>query len=715
MCVWVEDADKLDYDSKELHIVYYNRMVKSYLNSRSSSLGLAGVKGQGKTFLIKVKRSLIGNNKSVLCFPKTRMVDTIDSSIVIDRSLFKYLKDYTTWVNLWKYAICSSILSQEDFFKEVPKEIFQLSQNTESIIKANKRSEPSFVMTVLLNKNIQDLKLLLGEVGQLVTIIRGFHQSICFFIDKLDQSFSDYAKSFNADSVMPLRSRNASIWQYAQYSLAEASYDIYNNTNHHVKIYFTIRHEALIDSEIINKDKARNMNAYITKLEYNKTDLKEMYDLYICNETTENLVSSQDISTMPSKAFIGLETIPHGYVDGISENVFDYIFRHTFKRPYDMMKICHALYLEISDREALSEIVLRQIVNNESNKLLDQYLQELSIFLPCPIEEIYRLLTMIPGNVLSLKLMNQFCNTHYRECDERDIWRCNQNCEQCRNSQVFTILYNLGLIGYYRHDPCDVNYTIIFENIGNRILDIRNFNLPISSHYYLHPALSDKAKNIRGKSGLPFFFADAVVGDCYEVDKDSYKKIKSNISKIENQARKERVFVSSTIYDLKEERTAIQEIMYQNHLHPVLSEKREFDTDNTQQSHSHDVCLDEVKKCKSFIFIVGREYGGIYSGENYAKEKDEICTLSNGKITQPSISLLEYYIARKHKLHCYVFASTEIEEKKRAGDLDVKMKAEIDFINHFRLNAGDPIKGNWINWYQDINDLKARISRCRFN
>ena len=72
---------------------------------------------------------------------------------------------------------------------------------------------------------------------------------------------------------------------------------------------------------------------------------------------------------MPSKAFIGLETIPHGYVDGVSENVFDYIFRHTFKRPYDMMKICHALYLEISDREALSEIVLRQIVNNESNKL----------------------------------------------------------------------------------------------------------------------------------------------------------------------------------------------------------------------------------------------------------------------------------------------------------------------------------------------------------
>lgn len=84
MCVWVEDADKLELDSKELGIVFENKAIASYLNSRSS-LGLAGVKGQGKTFLIKVKRKRIEENVSRLCLPKNNMVDVLDSSFHIDR------------------------------------------------------------------------------------------------------------------------------------------------------------------------------------------------------------------------------------------------------------------------------------------------------------------------------------------------------------------------------------------------------------------------------------------------------------------------------------------------------------------------------------------------------------------------------------------------------------------------------------------------------
>lgn len=714
MCVWVEDADKLEHSSKELKIVYYNRTVKSYLNSTSSSLGLAGVKGQGKTFLIKVKRNSLEKNKSIICFPRNKMVDTIDSSIEIDRSLFKYLRDYNIWVNLWKYAICCSILSFRSIAEEDDLSAFQPSQNTKNIIKLNKNSEPSLIMSILLSKNIQELEGLIYEVGKLIILIRGLNRSICFFIDKLDQGFSEYAKNFNAESVMPLRSRNASFWQYAQYSLAEAAYDIYN-VNQHIKVFFTIRHEALIDAELLNKDKARNINAFITKLEYSKADLKEMYDLYIKNEAKENLVSSQDKGSMPSKAFIGLETIPHGYVENINENVFDYIFRHTFKRPYDMMKICHALYLATPNKNALTEKELRQIVNQEASDLLDQYLQELSIFMPCPIEEIDRLLAMTPGNVLNQALMNQICNTHYTESTEMDIWKCNQKCDHCRKSQVFTVLFNIGLIGYYKDDPCDTSSTIAFENIGNRILDIHTFNLPQSSHYYLHPALSDKARDIRGKSGLPFFVNyNVVVGDSYEVDKSNYPKIYKTIIKEKRQIKKERVFVSSTIYDLKEERAAIKEVLYQNKLHPVMSEASEFDIANTQHYHSHDVCLKEIVKCKSFLFVIGEKYGGIYSGEDYCKERDEIVALSHGKVDEPSISLMEFYIARKHNLNCFVFARAEIEEKKKEKDLDIKLTNEINFINHFRLDQEEPIKGNWINWYSDIKDLTTRIMLCKF-
>ena len=64
MCVWVEDADDLDINSPELEVLYTNRIINSYLSSKSGSLGLAALKGQGKTFLIKVRRKRISENDS---------------------------------------------------------------------------------------------------------------------------------------------------------------------------------------------------------------------------------------------------------------------------------------------------------------------------------------------------------------------------------------------------------------------------------------------------------------------------------------------------------------------------------------------------------------------------------------------------------------------------------------------------------------------------
>lgn len=711
MCVWVEDADGLNVNSKELNIVYYNKIVRNYFKE---CLGLAGVKGQGKTFLIKVKRKNIESDSSVVCFPRSQMVDTIDSSFAIDKSLFNYLCDYNVWVNLWKFSICGSILTSKEF-----KHLYDTSRLKDSTVKLlqipNKRCEPSFLLKLLLDLNIQDLKVVLNDTGKLFDNLKDLHQSICVFIDKLDQGFSQYAKNFNIDSRMPLRSRNASFWQYAQYSLAESSYDIFTNTNHHIKVFYTIRQEALIDSELINKDKARNINAFIATLEYNKDDLKQMYDLYISNETEENLFSKTLADTEPSKAFLGIEKIPHGYVNRINENVFDYIYRHTFKRPYDMMKICRALYLSIDTKKNLNPRKLRHIVNTESNKLLDQYLQELSIFLPCPTTEIERLLVMLPGNTFDKKIINSVCAMHFSEMTIESSWKCSQNCSICNNSQIFTLLYNIGLIGFYKQHAADETPMMCFENIGNRVLDLHTFTLPISQHYHLHPALSNKTRDLRATLGLPFAVNDIIViGDEYTVDIEKLKEINSSIKKHLTQIKKERVFVSSTVWDLKNERETIRSVLKGKGLHPIMSEKQEFDKKDAQNVHSHDLCLNEIKKCKSFIFIIGENYGGLYNGTAYKKEKDEIIEASENRIQAPSISLMEFYIARKNRLKCFVFSSSTIEKMKTLEQLPEELRTEINFINHFKLNSQKNIKGNWIDWYTDMSDLSNRVQGCKF-
>lgn len=720
MCVWVDDADKLNLSSHELNIVYKNRNISAYLKN-SNSLGLAGIKGQGKTFLIKVKRKCIMENNTAVCFPYNRIVDTIDSCINIDNSLYNYLMDYNMWVNLWKFSICGTILTSNDFKEYLDLSAYNslnLKADTKSVLelslKLNSRSEPSFLLKQLLQMDIHLLRMILTDTWKLFDRLRDINRSVCIFIDKLDQGFSEYAKNFNEDSKLPGRSRNASFWQYVQYSLAESAYDIYTNGNQHIKVYYTIRHEALIDSIRLNKDKARNIESFITLLDYSKNDLKQMYKLYIENEDKSNLKKYDSRFDKPSEAFIGVEEIKHGYVSDEKENVFDYIYRHTFKRPYDIMKICGALFSTCDSESCITTTDIRHVVNNEANKLLTMYLEEISVFLPCTIEDVEYLAKMLSGNILNIQLIKTICQVFDLEHSSNGTWNCNQDCRDCRSLQPFSILYNIGLIGYTRQHEADGTPLITFENIGRSVLNLNSFILPHSDYYYLHPALSNKARDLRNKIGLPFnTISSIIIGDRYGVASDKKVKISASARKSLNWFKKELVFVSSTIFDLEKERTIVRETLKKRGLHPIMSEYEEFNTKNTQDTHSHDHCLDEVKKCKSFVFIIGKSYGGEYSGNNYVKEKEEIVEQSAGKIVAPSISMMEYYIARKNNLKCYIFMSSEIEEKRRKRTINNDLKAEIDFLNHFKP-SNDKIKGNWITIYNNTSDLATRLRACKF-
>ncbi len=153
MGVWTEDADQLTMDSKELNIIYKNRKIDLYLQTKSHILGLAGVKGQGKTFLIKVKRKSISMDSSTICLPYNKMVDTVDNSLTIDKSLRKYLRIYKNWVDIWKFTICATILTSKDIRENI--NLDKLKEETKELLKiSNASSEPSVILTQLLNLHI---------------------------------------------------------------------------------------------------------------------------------------------------------------------------------------------------------------------------------------------------------------------------------------------------------------------------------------------------------------------------------------------------------------------------------------------------------------------------------------------------------------------------------------------------------------------------------
>lgn len=705
MCVWIEDADAIEMTDKSLEIVYQNARVNRFINSKKM-LGISGIKGQGKTFLLKVKRNLAMQD-DILCFPQNSMVDLLDSSLQINHSIFKYLEDYTKWVSIWKIAIAMTIikynifdLDMEEFEKTAPKGILDL------LYIKNSNFKPSVYINALLIMDRETLNQAIFYTSSLLGILQDIHYAIYVFIDKIDQAFSIDIHRIYGDSSMSRGPRNASFWQYCQYALANASYDLYN-VNNHIKVYYSIRQEALIDTNKLAPNLKRNIEAYIVNLEYNKNDLKCMFDMYVKYENNENLYSSKLKKSNPMMAFLGVDELRNKHV-AQTENAFDYIYRHSLKRPSDIMKICKNLSFDNKDLDIGR---IRNTVNSCAGEILTMYIDELSPFLPYNIDDF---LMHINTNILNISYIKYICHRYLQ--NKIDVYTCSKDCHNCSNMHPFTILYNIGLLGYVKEDITNHRQIQYFNRPGSSTFLEKLVQFPISNYYFIHPCLMDAIYEKRCQCGLQHFSDDNyIVGDLYEFSNKNIHKINETIVLAEKELKKEDVFISSTIEDLTQERNTVKYALMERGYNPVMSEKNNFPLNarELRRVHSHDYCIDKLLECGSLIFIIGKEYGGVYAGTKYEKYKQEIIIHSKNKIKEPSISLMEFYIAVKKNLIHYAFINKQFDDKTiRNQEWDENIINEYNFINH--LEEEGKINNNWISRYENNEDLSIRIKHLVF-
>lgn len=707
MRVWIEDADAIEMNDRSLKIIYLNERVESFVFSKKM-LGVSGIKGQGKTFLLKVKRNLAEKEESVTCFPKNYMVDQLDSSIVINNSINKYMEDYTKWVSLWKIAIAITIIQNKDIGIDIKKIENKMPEGVKILLnKSNNNFRPSVYLNELLTMDRDVLNQTISYTTNLLDLLQEIHHAVYVFIDKIDQAFSIDIHRIWGDSKMSRGPRNASYWQYCQYALANAAYDLYSNINPHIKVYYSIRQEALIDTCDIAPNLKRNIESYIINLEYDKEDLRDMFKVYVTNEDNDKLNTYQLKESNPVRAFLGTDIIENKYVSK-NEDAFDYIYRHSLKRPSDIMKICKDLSYDNKKGEIL---LIRNIVNGCATGLLNMYIRELKPFLPYQINDFY---IHINTNILNQNYLRYICNRYIN--NKVGAFKCSRNCTNCLNMHPFTVLYNLGLLGYVKEDIHNGRLIQSFNRAGNSIFLEKFFQIPKSDYYFIHPCLMDVIRERRTECGLTHFTdKNYIVGDCYEFSYDKTKEIDMKIKEAENALKKEEVFISSTIEDLQSERDVVKNALIYRGYNPVMSEKNNFplNAEKMNKVHSHDYCIDRLLECGGLIFIIGSEYGGKYAGTKYKKYKQEIIQASNNQITAPSISLMEFYIAVKRKLFHYAFIAKQFdraEDRERNWSDDVIK--EYNFINHLKIN--DNINGNWISRYEDLDDLSIRVKQLVF-
>lgn len=716
MCVWLPDADGIEMNSNALNILFVNTRINNFLKRKSKSLGISGIKGQGKTFLIKMKRKMIQDgyqNKedfSVACYPIDRMVSVLDRSLTIKESIYNYLEDFSVWINVWKLALMITLMQDPEskiYYKTIN---FNNMNRVEAILKdffamENRTLSITNVFSKLLQLNKKELNILVRNTNALLLYLDRINHSICFFIDKTDQAFSlDKYPPFGSTKVST-GPRNASFWQYAQFSLAIMSYDI-NNINNHIKVYYTLRNEALIDAEKLDQNSFRNVQSYIINLSYSKQELREMFELYVKAEDESLLKNPAALTNDASKAFFGFNEIKHQYVNK-TEDIFDYIYRHSMKRPCDIMNICK----EISNRlNYLDVYELRRVVNRTARVNLKNYLAEQKPFLSCDFEELLEVLVGVNTNVFTLNYMKNVCDRY--NLFKNNIRRCTRNCSSCQSLQPFSILYNIGLLGYMK----DQTNEMFFVSQGNSIIWLNTHSLTNHKLFFLHPCLTDFVALERKKRNLNFYHNNClIVSDGDTITDSGIKKTVKNFKVYNNRMTDEKIFVSSTVDDLLIERGIVRDRIFELNKTPIMSEYEDFRYISNLRLHSHDVCIKEALSCKNLIFIVGKCYGGNYSGNNYKKIKEQIIQDSMEKITSPSISLMELYAFRNKKNKFYhIFVSKTImnclkdEIKRKEQGIDEKIVKEVNFLNHL-ANSDKKIQGNWFHVYTDIDDFKQRV------
>lgn len=169
-----------------------------------------------------------------------------------------------------------------------------------------------------------------------------------------------------------------------------------------------------------------------------------------------------------------------------------------------------------------------------------------------------------------------------------------------------------------------------------------------------------------------------------------------------------KVFVSSTCYDLQEERAQLERFISGYGFTPVLSEYSGvyYDVDE----HTHESCVNEVAHCDMFVLIISGRYGGKYKG-------------GNGE----SITQAEYNKARELGLPVFTFVKADVssaqhyyKENSRENTREfaekinypaIQKQGDAVSIFNFIESVHRASTNNGIETYQSFTDIEKHLKK----
>jgi len=476
MNAWTIDADDIhiaaDFDATLLHRTPW---IEGFLDqSRDDKFIIVGTKGFGKTLLLKAKR-IAYQEAGRLCIPQDALLDKPVGDKVFSRSMLQLFGDgMDPWNKLWLTAIGAAVLKQLKTVDDL-----DVSPRFANLLGDAKLRTVLDHFVVLLDFSPKELHRCGSETNaQVIPRLRAIKTPVAIFIDSVDEYFNKHIhtpiwRARDAGELSP------NVWFLSQMALVEVAYQLRRITKH-LKVFAAVRREAfarLVDfSPMVQQYRGSAID-----MVYTETSLQQIFINNIRREKHKNLATPSSLGSDAIEAFLGRREVIHGFT-GESEDVFDYIKRHTFLRPRDLMTIGQRLTSLDPDERKL-EHRFKTAVHEAATEVAQEYLNEIAprlggIDLPA-------LLSMLPSNVLSRATVESLARRYDEQCAAEGI----------QGMEAFGTLFKMGLLGHVQTDPLTGRKVQRFLMPGEGRLD-HDSKLPASSHYLVRSVISGIVANL---------------------------------------------------------------------------------------------------------------------------------------------------------------------------------------------------------------------------
>ncbi len=465
---WTVDADDIRIaEDLDGHFVHRNAVIDDFLSINSEKFLVVATKGFGKTLLLKAKRISL-QERGIRCLPESALIDKPVGDKIFSAQMIDLFGSSTeNWRKVWLVAIGLAILKAHDM-----QDGLEGSPRLKSLLNnSNLTSAIDHFVTVLGLPRGELFRCAEDVETEIVPRLRRTGQPLALFIDSIDEYFNKHIVRGNSgDSGQT----TPGVWYYSQMGLVEAAYQL-RRVNHHIKVFAAVRKEAF-DRFSGGTSMVQQYAGSAVDLTYSYQSLRDIFEKNILKEKTRNLADRSQLKENATAALTGLETLTHGYT-GEEEETFDYLCRHTLRRPRDFMTLGQRLSgIRPSER---NERTLKEAAHRAASEIALEYLTEIDPYVQGCVEAVASepvnfeaVLAQIPSNVLK--------PTELKAClEDRDD-----------SELIFSLLYSAGLLGVIEVDPITGSRVQSFLQPGDRCFDPED-KLPRSSYYLLHPALTE--------------------------------------------------------------------------------------------------------------------------------------------------------------------------------------------------------------------------------